>query len=161
MPKCIPSNTPVCHDASSTMNFRQREILIYLSKTWKGALWTQATSQQHCTVSCHYYSTCYERHPICPKVNSTQLISKNQKTKAIALMGKKNKQDLTRFCKETRSTHINIAPFFLDCTVNEKLSGRVIDTFKRKSEVWGSIFSKTKVSKLWDYKVPKFSRRQI
>lgn len=55
-------------------------------------------------------------------------------------MGKKNKQDLTRFCEEIGSTHINITLFFLGCIVNEKLSGRVTDTFKRKSEVWGDIF---------------------
>lgn len=75
----------------------------FLSTTWKGAQCNQATFQQHCTVFCHHYSTCYGWHPKCPKVNSPQLISKNQKTKAIAHMRKNNKQDLVLWVSQIYS----------------------------------------------------------
>lgn len=84
----------LCAMMPATPSTSDKRCAPFLSKTWKGAQCHQATFQQHWTVSCHHYSTCYEWHPNCPKVNSTQLISKNQKTKAIAHMGKKNKQDL-------------------------------------------------------------------
>lgn len=114
----------MCHDARGTINFRQREFLHSLQQNLKGAEWTQPTSQRHCTMSCCHHLMCYESHPIYPKVNSTQVISKNQKTKAIAHIGKKNKQDWARFWEAARFMHLNIALLFISCFLKEKLSDR-------------------------------------
>lgn len=112
---------PVYRDARSTINHKGNPSIPF-SKTCKGAPWAQPTSPQRCTY--RHLSTCYESHPICPRANSTQVISKNQKTKAIAHMGKKNNQDFARFWEAARFMHLNIALLFISCILKEKLSGR-------------------------------------
>lgn len=122
MPDVLP-RSPCAMMPGASINSDKGNSSIHFSKTWKGAQWTQLTSQWHCTVSCCHHSMYYKSHHIYPKVNSTQVSSQNQKTETIVHMRKKTKQDLTRFWEAGRFMHLNIALLFTCCILKEKLSG--------------------------------------